>query len=78
MILGGDDCDISSPIHRSEAKFYEVDSSVDSNDLNTKSVLPKSSRSGLRKLAHLAEAINQWEDEINPVSIAYLIVFFLY
>lgn len=67
LILGEDD--ISSPIHRTEANFYGDDSKI-ATDLKTKSVPPKSPGSGLRKLAHLAEAINQWEDDIHSVSIS--------
>lgn len=68
IFTGGDDADISSPIHRSEIKFHESNTKAESVESNKRNVPLKSPGTGLRKLAHLAEAINQWEDEIHSVS----------
>ncbi|VEN58116.1 unnamed protein product [Callosobruchus maculatus] len=60
LYAGGDEVDISSPIHRTEAKFYACEE-------KNKSQLPSETTKGLRKLAYLAETINQWEDDVRPV-----------
>nr|CAH7732164.1 unnamed protein product [Callosobruchus chinensis] len=62
LYSGGDEVDISSPIHRTEAKFYACEESSDKNE----GQLPSETTKGLRKLAHLAETINQWEDDVRP------------
>lgn len=67
--LGGDECDISSPIHKSEAKFCEQSVNNELIETRVRNTPHKPPGSGLKKLAHLAEAINQWEDDIHPVNI---------
>lgn len=64
-LSGGDDANISSPIHRTEAKFCAAEeTAIDEFD---KQNIAKTPRKGLKKLAHLAETINQWEDDIHHV-----------
>lgn len=57
LYAGGEEADISSPIHKTEAEFHVDDSSKPDGK-------PKR---GLRRLADLAQNINQWEDEIATV-----------
>lgn len=56
MFLGGEDAEISSPIHRTEANFYVDDSKSPISNIDKP-------RRGLNRLADLAQNINQWEDE---------------
>nr|CAI5823619.1 unnamed protein product [Callosobruchus analis] len=63
LYAGGDEVDISSPIHRTEAKFYACEESSEKNE----NQVPLETTKGLRKLAHLAETINQWEDDVRPI-----------
>ncbi|KAG5896653.1 hypothetical protein JTB14_021298 [Gonioctena quinquepunctata] len=65
LYAGGDEVDISSPIHRTEAKFG-VDDDLSGVPRERKDN-PKS-RKGLSRLANLAETINQWEDELHSVN----------
>ncbi|CAH1981243.1 unnamed protein product [Acanthoscelides obtectus] len=60
LYAGGDEVDISSPIHRTEAKFYACEENEGQPSSETAS-------KGLRKLAHLAQTINQWEDDVRPL-----------
>ncbi|XP_074040615.1 anillin, actin binding protein [Leptinotarsa decemlineata] len=66
LYSGGDEIDISSPIHKTEAKFSVTEDSNLGEDEESKNN-PRKFRKGLSKLASLAETINQWEDEISPV-----------
>lgn len=50
---------LSSPIHRTENKFYEE------NSESHESVSTKKSRQGLGKLAALADSIKSWEDDTS-------------
>ncbi|KAL1501045.1 hypothetical protein ABEB36_006447 [Hypothenemus hampei] len=63
LYAGGEEADISSPIHRTEAKFYQ-NMEVE-QDQETKMKGPKKV---LGKLASLAESINQWEDDLSHPS----------
>lgn len=67
LILGGDDVDISSPIHRSEAKFLAEQE--DSNKEAKSETDSEPKRKGLTKLAHLVQDINSWEDDLSSVCI---------
>ncbi|XP_050299798.1 anillin-like isoform X2 [Anthonomus grandis grandis] len=65
LYAGGEDADISSPIHRTEAKFYQSiqeDKNKENREVNAKG------KKGLSKLADLADTINQWEDELSHPS----------
>ncbi|CAG9861041.1 unnamed protein product [Phyllotreta striolata] len=64
LYAGGDECNISSPIHKTEAKFCANDSMEDNDNQNQ---IPKTPRKGLSKLADLANTINQWEDDLHHV-----------
>ncbi|XP_057658228.1 anillin-like isoform X7 [Diorhabda carinulata] len=66
--LSGDDANISSPIHRTEAKFCAAEETA--TDEFNKQNIDKMPRKGLSKLAHLAETINQWEDDMHHVQKA--------
>lgn len=67
-----------SPIHKSEAKFFENDNEDDQFRSNDGNVISKSSGSGLRKLAQLAEVINQWENDVHyQVSFIKKIMFYI-
>lgn len=69
MLLGGEECEISSPIHRTENKFV-----VNNEPINQRAETSTSEdkpRRGLSRLADLAQNINQWEDEIVTVSLKY-------
>jgi hypothetical protein len=59
---GGEDANISSPIHQTESKFHAEDLSKTPKPENVKT------KRGLSKLADLAESINQFEDDLNHVS----------
>ncbi|XP_018329848.1 anillin-like isoform X2 [Agrilus planipennis] len=63
LFSGGDESDISSPIHRTEEKFLAEDTGHNDDKENNQ---VKSTRRGLGKLAALANNINQWEDDITP------------
>ncbi|XP_057658227.1 anillin-like isoform X6 [Diorhabda carinulata] len=67
-LSGGDDANISSPIHRTEAKFCAAEETA--TDEFNKQNIDKMPRKGLSKLAHLAETINQWEDDMHHVQKA--------
>ncbi|XP_049817405.1 anillin isoform X2 [Aethina tumida] len=62
LYAGGDDADISSPIHRSEEKFHQQEEN--SSASNTKKQDSRCKR-GLKKLADLASHINEWEDDLG-------------
>ncbi|XP_019754287.2 anillin isoform X2 [Dendroctonus ponderosae] len=62
LYAGGDEADISSPIHRTEAKFYESIANDREKDNPRRYEKPKK---GLNKLAELANNINQWEDDLS-------------
>lgn len=68
LCLGGDEADISSPIHKTEAKFYQ--SIEDDNEKETRALRKDvKSKKGLSKLADLADTINKWEDDLShPVT----------
>ncbi|XP_057658222.1 anillin-like isoform X1 [Diorhabda carinulata] len=68
LYAGGDDANISSPIHRTEAKFCAAEETA--TDEFNKQNIDKMPRKGLSKLAHLAETINQWEDDMHHVQKA--------
>ncbi|KAJ8973922.1 hypothetical protein NQ317_001128 [Molorchus minor] len=65
LYAGGDEVDISSPIHRTEAKFCSNEESENKVDKKRKDVVENMSRSrkGLGGLANLAQTINQWEED---------------
>ncbi|KAJ8910491.1 hypothetical protein NQ315_012338 [Exocentrus adspersus] len=68
LYAGGEDADISSPIHRTEGRFHEredKEASVAANDPAKKTPASKCG-SGLSKLADLAKTINEWEDDMHP------------
>ncbi|KAJ8934598.1 hypothetical protein NQ314_013261 [Rhamnusium bicolor] len=66
LYAGGDDAQISSPIHRTEAKFYASEENDVENPKKNKEVSDSAkSRKGLSRLADLAQTINEWEDDIN-------------
>lgn len=62
VYLGGDEADISSPIHRTEAKFYQ---SIEDDRENGNRRRDEKPKKGLNKLADLAKNINQWEDDLS-------------
>ncbi|XP_076255761.1 anillin, actin binding protein isoform X2 [Rhynchophorus ferrugineus] len=64
LYAGGDEPDISSPIHRTEAQFYSKIANDEENPINNQRNAPIS-RKGLSKLADLADSINQWEDDLS-------------
>lgn len=64
---GGEDANISSPIHRSEEKFAVEDTKTSQPEVTNNSGDEKPRR-GLRRLADLAQNINQWEDNITTVN----------
>ncbi|CAH0551583.1 unnamed protein product [Brassicogethes aeneus] len=68
LYAGGDDAGISSPIHKSEAKFHEMheEESVKKVSKTTES---KSGRKGLSKLADLASHINEFEDDLTHMAL---------
>lgn len=75
LYAGGDDADISSPIHRSEEKFHQQEEN--SSVSNMKKQDSRCKR-GLKKLADLASHINEWEDDLgHPVSILLLTTIFM-
>lgn len=59
ICLGGDDANISSPIHQTEGKFL-----AENQESSGKMV---SNKRGLGRLADLAQNINQWEDDLTHV-----------
>ncbi|XP_044264365.1 anillin isoform X2 [Tribolium madens] len=61
LYAGGDDADISSPIHRTEAKFCADGSPTKQLSENARN------KRGLSKLADLAQRVNQFEDDLTPV-----------
>jgi actin-binding protein anillin len=61
LYAGGEDANISSPIHQTESKFHAEDLSKTPKPENVKT------KRGLSKLADLAESINQFEDDLNHV-----------
>ncbi|XP_018566415.1 anillin-like isoform X2 [Anoplophora glabripennis] len=67
LYAGGDDADISSPIHKTEAKFYEREYKEERNMKSDKDLAKSASKSrkGLSKLADLAQTINEWEDDVH-------------
>ncbi|XP_066144957.1 anillin-like isoform X1 [Euwallacea fornicatus] len=67
LYAGGDEADISSPIHRTEAKFYQ-DLEDEGPAENTVTKPKMTCRKGLSRLADLADTINQWEDDSNHPS----------
>ncbi|XP_060534252.1 anillin isoform X2 [Cylas formicarius] len=64
LYAGGDDADISSPIHRTEAKFYEGLENTQSVSTSDKIANTKPKK-GLSRLADLADKINHWEDDLS-------------
>lgn len=65
LYAGGDEADISSPIHQTESKFLTDDTCKDAT------VACSKIRKGLNKLADLAKTINDWEDESQKVSVLF-------
>ncbi|CAH1118405.1 unnamed protein product [Phaedon cochleariae] len=65
LYAGGEEADISSPIHKTEAKFCTNECSNSDQSKTKSEKLAKSSRKGLSKLADLAQTINQWEDDVS-------------
>jgi actin-binding protein anillin len=61
LYAGGEDANISSPIHQTESKFHAEDLCKTPKPENLKT------KRGLSKLADLAESINQFEDDLNHV-----------
>ncbi|RZB39980.1 hypothetical protein BDFB_005308 [Asbolus verrucosus] len=62
LYAGGEDADISSPIHRTETKFHADDSPV-----TAKPTPSGKNKRGLSKLADLARNINEFEDDLTSV-----------
>lgn len=70
LYAGGDDANISSPIHRTEANFAMDSPSACSkikNVTDSNRDLSKGNHKGLGGLATLAKTINQWEDNLSKV-----------
>ncbi|XP_030762791.1 anillin-like isoform X2 [Sitophilus oryzae] len=63
LYAGGEDAEISSPIHRTEAQFYKNMATDEEAEKPKK--IDKKSHKGLSKLADLAETINRWEDDMS-------------
>nr|XP_008200136.1 PREDICTED: actin-binding protein anillin isoform X2 [Tribolium castaneum] len=61
LYAGGDDADISSPIHQTEARFCAHGSPTKTPAENGRN------KRGLSKLADLAQRVNQFEDDLTPV-----------
>ncbi|CAH1132178.1 unnamed protein product [Ceutorhynchus assimilis] len=69
LYAGGEEADISSPIHRTEAKFYQsIENDKENENIRTKKT--GQCGKGLSKLANLADTINQWEDDLSHPSCA--------
>ncbi|KAJ8956078.1 hypothetical protein NQ318_016530 [Aromia moschata] len=68
LYAGGDEAQISSPIHRTEAQFCSGEETVECSNKKRKEVSESNNRSrkGLSGLASLAQTINQWENESCP------------
>lgn len=62
------EADISSPIHRTEAKFYQaLEEDIEKENCSSKQDVKV--KKGLSRLADLANTINQWEDDLShPVN----------
>lgn len=65
LYAGGDDANISSPIHRTEENFL-IDPDKEERTISKFEKIDKGK--GLKGLANLAETINQWEDIAKPSS----------
>ncbi|CAG9831440.1 unnamed protein product [Diabrotica balteata] len=68
LYAGGEEAEISSPIHKTEEKFYSAEEvTVTKQKTNHNTPCSKAPKKGLSSLVHLAETINQWEDDIHPI-----------
>ncbi|KAJ3648680.1 hypothetical protein Zmor_020464 [Zophobas morio] len=61
LYAGGEDADISSPIHQTEAKFYAETSPKGCTPASTKT------KRGLSKLADLAQNFTEYEDDLTSI-----------
>lgn len=73
LYAGGENAEISSPIHKTEAKFAISDNVDEDNRVNR-----NKPHRGLGKLADLAQNINQWEDEVTVCCLCIFLAVFAY
>lgn len=66
LYSGGEDANLSSPIHRSDDKFLLENEEKEQEN--------NKSRKGLNKLADLAKNINNWEDESQKVRTSFFFI----
>lgn len=70
--LGGEEADISSPIHRSEERFDIADNEIAAVASKREKDEIVTGRRGLSRLADLAETINQWENDTTAVIAVFV------